>query len=439
MRDRASHGEAAVMKKILASLLGFAIALSLLVWFLNLRDESPITDDAAASTAASSQVISRGEYLTRAGNCMGCHTARGGARFAGGQPIATPFGTVYSTNLTADEQTGIGSWSSAHFWRALHNGRSKDGRLLYPAFPYPNFTRVTREDSDAIYAYLRSQPAAIQANRPHELRFPYGLQASLAIWRAAFFRPGVQAADPSHDAQWNRGAYLTRGLGHCGACHTPRNAFGAAASEREFLGAMIPTQGWYAPSLRSPEEAGVTGMDQASVAHLLQSGVAPQRWVSGPMAEVVAGSTRYLSNADAAAMASFLISLPPAAPAAVSGPTLAASRPVIASPEMLKAGAKLYEQHCQACHGMDGKGVPHAYPPLAGNRTVTMESPANLIQMTLQGGYAPTTPGNPRPFGMPPFAPLLTDAEVATVLTYVRSAWGNRAPAVGELQIRRQP
>jgi len=368
---------------------------------------------------------------------MGCHTARGGAAFAGGVGIATSFGTIYSTNLTPDVRTGLGTWNAAHFWRAMHHGRGRDGRLLYPAFPYPNYTRVTRADSDAIYAYLRSLPHAVKTNRPHELRFPYGLQPALAIWRAAYFKPGIFAADPARSVEWNRGAYLVHGLGHCSACHTPRNALGATQSEREFKGGFVAQSGWYAPALTSEREAGVAQWDNASVARLLQTGVAPQRWVSGPMAEVVWSSTQHLSTTDAQAMATYLKSLPTSAPAPAAAPAAAAAAN-LPSTELLAAGAKLYEQHCTSCHGADGKGVPGAYPPLAGSRAVTMATPANLIQLTLYGGYAPSTAGNPRPFGMPPFATALNDREIATVLTFVRNAWGNAAAPVSELQIHRQ-
>ena len=246
------------MKRILwtisSVLAGLGIAAALLI-SLNLRGEEPLP--ATETLQSTPALVQRGEYLARVGNCMACHTTQGGAPFAGGRGIETPFGVVHSSNLTPDRAQGIGSWTSAEFWRAMHHGRSKDGRLLVPAFPYPNYTQVTREDSDAIYAYLQSLPAVAQANRPHALRFPYNTQAALGVWRALFFTPGTFAPGPVQSAEWNRGAYLVNGLGHCAACHTPRNALGASSQAQAFSGGLIPVQNWYAPALNVAAEAGV--------------------------------------------------------------------------------------------------------------------------------------------------------------------------------------
>src|SRR3569623_2814181 len=205
---------------IVAVVAVVAVLAAAIVW-LNIRGE-----DATPPVAQAAGAVARGAYLARVGNCIACHTERGGTPFAGGRAVETPCGTVHSSNLTPDAATGIGAWSSSDFWRALHNGRSRDGRLLAPAFPYPNYTRVTREDSDAIFAYLRSLPAVQRANTPHNLRWPYSTQAALAVWRALYFTPGSYQADKSHPPEWNRGAYLVMGLGHCSACHTARNALG---------------------------------------------------------------------------------------------------------------------------------------------------------------------------------------------------------------------
>ncbi|MDP3411947.1 MAG: cytochrome c, partial [Polaromonas sp.] len=372
-------------------------------------------------------------YLARAGNCAACHTARGGQAYAGGRGIDTPFGTVFSSNLTPDEKTGIGSWTSAHFWRAMHNGRSKDGRLLYPAFPYPNYTQVTREDSDALFAYLRSLPVVEQMPTAHTLRFPYDSQAALAVWRALNFKPGVYQPDPQRSAEWNRGAYLVRGLGHCAACHTARNALGASSEALDLAGGLIPMQNWYAPSLSSPQEAGVGDWDHQHIVDLLKTGVSPRASATGPMAEVVLRSTQYLSDADLGAMAQFLKELAPPAPAAVPDAPAAPAAPAA----MLSQGVKLYEKHCAQCHGEQGRGVPGAYPALAGNRAVTMPQTANLVQIVLNGGYAPATAGNPRPFGMPPFVLELGDSDIAAVLTHIRQSWGNQAGVVTPLEVNR--
>lgn len=413
---------------VLGGLLALALLAAACVAWLNLRGEDALPTAPAAFVPTPGQVA-RGEYLARAGNCISCHTARGGAPFAGGRAIETPFGSVYASNLTPDERTGLGGWSADAFWRALHNGRSQDGRLLYPAFPYPNYTHVTREDSDAIFAYLRSLPAVEQARRPHALRFPYGTQAALAVWRALFFTPGALPAEPQQSAEWQRGAYLVRGLGHCSACHTARNALGAGGESLELSGGLIPVQNWYAPALNAAAEAGVVHWSEDDVVALLRTGVAPQGSVAGPMAEVVFRSTQYLDDADLRAMATFLRALPQQPAAAPGG---------AAAPQaVLQRGATVYEQHCASCHGKDGRGTPGAFPALAGNRAVTLATPVNVLHTVLQGGYAPATEGNPRPFGMPPFTQVLDDDDVAAVASYIRSAWGNQAAPVGVMDVYR--
>jgi mono/diheme cytochrome c family protein len=221
-----------VLVRVLALLAATLVVLAGLVAWLNFRD----ADDAGHAEAASGAVqavtgsaIVRGEYLVRAGSCLGCHTDRGGTPYAGGRAIETPFGIVHSTNLTPDRASGLGDWSAADFWRAMHNGRSRDGRLLYPVFPYPNYTRVARADSDAMFAFLQSLAPVAQPRKAHQLQFPFGLQPALAVWRALFFRPASFEADPTRSPQWNRGAYLVETLGHCNACHSRRNVFGATA------------------------------------------------------------------------------------------------------------------------------------------------------------------------------------------------------------------
>ncbi|GAB3470485.1 cytochrome c [Polaromonas eurypsychrophila] len=423
------------MKKLLLWLSALSLlmaATAAAVTWLNLRDEVDVRVPVAAITPGDS-LIARGAYLARAGNCISCHSARGEPSYAGGRPIDTPFGTVYSSNLTPDEKTGLGSWSPAHFWRAMHNGRSKNGRLLYPAFPYPNYTQVTREDSDALFAYFGSLPAVERARTPNVLRFPYDSQAALAIWRALYFKPGVYETDKQRSAEWNRGAYLVRGLGHCAACHTARNALGASSEALDLAGGLIPMQNWYAPSLSSPHEAGVGDWDRQHIVALLKTGVSPRASATGPMAEVVLRSTQYLSDADLGAMAQFLKELTPPAITAMAAVQAAPA----AQASVLARGAKLYEQHCAQCHGEQGRGVPQAYPALAGNRAVTMAQSANLMQIVLNGGYAPATAGNPRPFGMPPFVLELSDGDIAAVLTHIRQSWGNRAGVVTPLEVNR--
>jgi mono/diheme cytochrome c family protein len=290
---------------------------------------------------ATPQQVERGAYLARAGNCATCHTARGGAAYAGGRGLETPFGTVVSSNLTPDDATGLGRWSAAHFWRAMHHGRSMDGRLLYPAFPYTDYTLVTREDSDALFAYLRSLPPVVQARPAHALRFPYDTQAALAVWRALYFEPARFEADADRPADWNRGAYLVRGLGHCSACHTQRNALGASELGLQLGGGLIPVQNWYAPSLLSADEAGVAEWSTQEVVDLLKTGRSARGSAMGPMAEVVARSTQHLNEADLRAMAVYLQSLPQHG-ARRAGAT-AADR-AAAAPSSSRGG-RLYEQH----------------------------------------------------------------------------------------------
>ena len=431
------------MKKItmLALTAGIAlISLASVVWTLNIKGDPDVSTPVAVA-APSDALLARGAYLARAGNCMTCHTARGGASYAGGRAIDTPFGAVFTSNLTPDERTGIGSWSSAHFWRAMHNGRSKSGRLLYPAFPYTSYTQVTREDSDALFAYLGSLSAVVQPNRAHELRFPYQSQAALAIWRAMYFKPGEYVPDPQRNAEWNRGAYLVKGLGHCSACHTARNALGASTGGLDLAGGLIPMQNWYAPSLTSPHEAGMGEFKREDIERLLKTGLSAGTGssasetvtVTGPMAEVVLNSTQYLSPEDLTAMAQYLKELPALRPQPVPTP---AAVPFISAATAAR-GAKIYEQQCAQCHGDTGQGVPNAYPALAGNRAVTMKQTVNLVQIVLNGGYAPATEGNPRPYGMPPFVLTLDDTDVAAVLTHLRSAWGNQASVVTPLEVNR--
>lgn len=405
------------------------LAATALVVALNFRDESPVDDKVAFD--GTPEQVQRGAYLARAGNCIACHTMRGGAPYAGGRAIETPFGVVFGSNITPDVKTGIGRWSASHFWRALHNGRSMDGRFLVPAFPYTNFTRVTRADSDALFAYLRTLPPVEQPNREHALRFPYDTQAALVVWRAAFFQPGTHESDRAQSAEWNRGRYLVHGLGHCDACHGGRNGFGAASGPLEMSGGVSPIDKWYAPSLANAAEAGVAEWETQHIVDLLKTGVSARGSALGPMGEVVFRSTQYLDEADLRAMAVYLKRLPQtAAPA----PRAAGPPPAGA---VVERGAAVYRAQCEGCHGPQGEGARGAYPALAGNRSVVMKQPANVIRAVLSGGFQPATAGNPRPWGMPPFGHVLDDADIAAVVTFIRSQWGNRAGAVSSTDVQR--
>lgn len=423
------------LRAVLAVAIGLALLLASLavaVLVLNLGGELPVRDRAAEPPDDPDR-IRRGAYLALAGNCAGCHSSPGEPAYAGGRGIETPFGTVFASNLTPDVATGIGTWSSSAFWRALHDGRSRDGRLLYPVFPYPNYTGLTRADADDLLAWLRTLPPVRRPNTPPALRFPYDSRAALAIWRALYFRPATDRADdglgptPRPAA---RGAYLVDVLGHCSACHAPRNRLGATDDAPALGGGLIPMQNWYAPSLADPAEAGVAHWPIDAVVRLLRDGVAPGASVLGPMAEVVHRSTQHLTPEDLVAIATHLRSLPAPAERAPR-----AGRPADAS--TLDEGRRIYADHCSHCHGADGEGIPGAYPALAGNRAVAIEPPANLIHAVREGGFPPATAGNPRPFGMPPFATVLNDREIAAVLTLIRNSWGHRASAVDPVHVRR--
>ncbi len=400
--------------------LSILIAVGGVVWW-SLRGEVSAPHATFAATVVSPEQLEKGAYLARAGNCMGCHTAQSGPEWAGGRGVETPFGVIYAPNLTPDPDTGLGRWTPDDFWRAMHHGRSQDGRLLYPAFPYPQYTRVLRADADALFAYLQSLAPVSAPSKPHQLRFPFNTQAALAVWRALYFRPGEWQSKPQASAQWNRGAYLVQGLGHCAACHSARNSWGASVEEGLLQGAMIPRQNWYAPAL-----GGGPGTSEDLV-RLLQTGVTPAASVSGPMAEVVFRSTQYLSTEDLQAMVQYLQTLP--APAVQSAAVAKASDALL--------GGQIYREHCAQCHGKQGEGRPGAIAALAGNRAVNLQNATNVVRMVLQGGYPPATAGNPRPYGMPPFQHQLSDAQVAAVSSFVRQSWGNMAPAVSTIEVYR--
>ncbi|MEO6294029.1 MAG: c-type cytochrome [Burkholderiaceae bacterium] len=422
------------------------------------------------SIKPSAATLEHGAYLAKVGNCAACHTARGGAAFAGGKAINTPFGTVYTSNITPDPASGIGLWSPDAFYRALHDGRSADGHLLTPAFPYPNYTHVSRADSDALHAYFMHSVAPVaQPNRAHELPFPYNTQLALAFWRLMFF----DKADESVNATTNniatkaintpatsinepknaqttatddlaRGAYLVRGLGHCSACHAERNALGASINDQLLSGALMPMHDWYAPSLMAKTEAGVAHWPRQDVVALLKTGIAPNASMLGPMAEVVAGSTQFWTDADLQAAAAYLQSLPQTDAKTAKKSTASITPAVNTKPQpvLFNRGAELFTQHCATCHGEQGQGMKVegnvALPALAGNRAVTMTNSTNLVRIILAGGYAPSTTGNPRPFGMPPFVHVLNDTDIAAVTTYIRNAWGNQADALSAADVVRQ-
>ena len=387
-----------------------------------------------STSSAVSPDVRRGEYLARAGDCVACHTVRGGQAYAGGLELATPFGSLITPNITPDRETGIGKWTADDFWRALHLGRAPDGSAYYPAFPYPNYTRVTRADADAIFAYLKSIPAVRRANRPHGMGFPYNQRGLLNGWRALYFEPGEYEPAASQTAEWNRGAYLVQGLGHCDACHTGRNMLGATRSGAAFAGGVMPIQEWYAPSLTSNRESGLGQWEVDDIVQLLHSGVSRRGAVYGPMAQVVSDSLQYLTEPDVRAMAVYLKSLVPRGAAEQPAQVRTTE---LQSKTLYEEGARLYDKWCAECHLGNGAGRPPAYPPLANNQSISMEFAANPVRLVMFGGYPPGTTRNPRPFGMPPFAQVMSDSEIAAVVTYVRQSWGNHAAAVSAADVAR--
>ncbi len=374
--------------------------------------------------------IERGLYLAQAGDCIACHTQPGGKLFAGGRAMPTPFGTLFTSNITPDPETGIGKWSAEAFYGMMHTGRSPDGGLLYPAMPFGAYTKVTREDSDAIFAYLQSVQPVQAANRPHDLRFPYNNRALILGWRTLYFQEGTYQPDPVKSAEWNRGAYLVQGLGHCSMCHTAINALGGSSESAAFQGGLIPMQDWYAPSLTSNRESGLGDWSITDISDLLRTGVSHRGAVYGPMAEVVYDSLQHMTGADTRAMSLYLKDLAAGSPPAPQARTVPAQEGSL----LMSLGRGVYEAQCVACHGAQGLGAPPHYPLLAGNQSIQMDSAVNPIRMVLNGGYPPGTAGNPMPYGMPPFAQSLSDDEVAAVVTYVRAAWGNHGAAVSTRQ-----
>lgn len=382
--------------------------------------------------------LGRGEYLARIGNCAACHSRPGGRDFAGGVAIATPFGTVYGSNLTPDPDTGIGRWSSDDFWRAMSEGRRPDGSLLNPVFPFQFFAGLTRADSDAIYQWLRSIDPVSQPNRAHDLRFPFGEQMALRVWRWLYFSSSGaerQAGEPTGDDPQAdtlaRGRYLFDTLAHCQACHGERNFLGGFARDDRSGGAQLPGRSGYAPSLSDRSAAGVADWSLPQIEQFLASGHTTQAGSQGLMALVIQRSTQYLTANDRRALAQWLLTISDAMPRAESS----ADR-ILAVQSA--AGRTIYEQHCADCHGDDGQGQVGRYPSLVGRRAVLLDNATNPIQMVLYGGFGPATAEHSRPWGMPGFAHRLTDNDIARVLNYIRSAWGNRASAVRADSVQQQ-
>lgn len=396
------------------------------LYWIGSRD-GPLVPSVLPAGNALPEVLARGKYLSDIGNCAGCHTAVNTPLFSGGSALTTEFGTFFAPNITADTQYGIGSWASDDFWHALHNGKAPDGRLLYPAFPYQSYSYLSRADSDAIFSYLQSLPTSQRQAPPHELRSPYNIRALLAFWRALYFeRAPAIARTPTSDDAVLRGRHLVHGIAHCAECHTPRDSLGGMALSRSLQGGDMPDGIWYAPALTGDQNGGLGAWSQQDIADLLLTGASAHGAVVGPMSEALRGM-QHLADQDAADIAVYLKSLPPAGLPTVSGGAV--------NDSLYTIGRKVYAQYCAACHMEDGKGKGRQWPPLDGNSLVRSPAPTGLLRVIMDGGFVPSTKATPQPHGMPPFRHFLSDMQIAAVATYVRNSWSNKSGGVNQRQV----
>ncbi|QTL06151.1 c-type cytochrome [Aquabacter sp. L1I39] len=372
------------------------------------------TPSTASAPGDDSALVERGAYLARAADCMPCHTGDPKTPYAGNLPFKTPFGTMFSVNITSDPTYGIGTWTFDQFKNALHNGIRADGAYLYPAMPFDSYTGIGEDDLKALWAFVRRIPAQPVARKENELNFPFNIRLGMLAWRELFFEPAYFKPTPGKSDQWNRGAYLAEVLGHCADCHTPRNVMGAVKGKEQFLGSEV--DGFWAPSIDAAQLK-KDGWTKDTLTKFFTDGSAPGKTsVFGPMAEVVRESLAYLTPADREALVTYLLDSPP--PKDQPAPQ-AASR---LSPAEFQRGAKLYVDNCAPCHQSKGSGSTDIIPPLAGNPAVNAAEPYNVIMAILGGLPAGGTYGP-----MPSFAGRLSDQQVASLANYVRTSWGNTA------------
>jgi mono/diheme cytochrome c family protein len=380
----------------------------------------------AAARAADTEFakIERGRELVNAGDCVACHTVDGGKPFAGGRAIQTPFGIIFSPNITPDRTTGIGAWSDEDFYRAMHNGVRADGARLYPAFPYPYFTKLTHDDVMAMRAYLNTLPPVKSTRRAAELPFPLDQRVVMRGWNLLFFDAGTYKPNPNKSAEWNRGAYLVEGAGHCGGCHTPKNGLGADESGSALLGGL--TQNWFAPKIAGNMHDGTGAWSVDDIVEYLKTGRNKHSGAAGLMAEVVQDSTSKLPDSDLRAIATYIKGVD-------GGKTPTPSKP---DSNVMAAGKAIFADSCSGCHQADGKGVPRMFPPLAHDANVQQRDPTTVIRVILEGARTAPTDKAPTPFAMPAYGWKLSDAQIAAVATYVRNSWGNSAPPVGPDKVK---
>ncbi len=370
-------------------------------------------------------MVERGRYLAEAGDCAACHTAPGGQPFAGARAVPTPFGTIYSTNITPDKKTGIGNWTEEQFYRAMHEGIRRDGKHLYPAFPYPWYTKLTRDDVDALKAFLETLPPVRQENKASELPWPLSVREVMSGWNEMFFHAGEYKPDPNQSAEWNRGAYLVEGLGHCGACHTPKNMVGAVKTRHRLEGGY--GENWYATSLTNDVRDGLGDWTLDDIVTYLKTGSNLKAAATGPMAEVIENSTQHLGDTDLHAVAVYLKS--------VRGRS--EEQKVEGDQQRLARGEAVYRDQCAGCHMENGTGQERAFPPLRGNAVVQAKEPGTMLHMILDGAQIAATKSNPSGLKMPSFDWKLSDQDVADLATYLRAAWGNKASPVSVSDVKK--
>lgn len=401
-------------------------------------------DDRPATTAtADPALVARGAYVAKLGDCAACHTVPGEPAFSGGLPLHSPIGTMFSTNITPDPDTGIGRYTLEDFRRALREGRSPRHRL-YPAMPYPSFAKVSDADIAALYAFFMHGVAPVRRVPPQtDLPFPFDQRWGLAVWDVVFKPSDPYRPDPSHDATWNRGAYLVQGLGHCGSCHTPR---GPAYEERgydehasHYLAGGVNDE-WTAPNLTGDGVVGLGRWSKDDLVRFLKTGHGARTMAFGPMEQVVDDSTQYMTGADLDAIADYLKSLPSSTPRhrdLTTDTTQALTVSWATTGDVRRPGDGLYMNFCAKCHGRDGRGDPAKAPALAGSALVRSIDPSSVIHIVLVGGRPHVAPGVPRVEPMPHFDDEFDDREIADVASYVRRSWGNDAPPVDTRMVRR--
>ena len=379
--------------------------------------------------------IKRGEYLARLGDCTACHTAPGGLDYAGGLPMGMPFGTIYSTNITPDPETGIGDYSLADFDAALRRGIGKDGHHLYPAMPYPSFIKTDDADVKALYAYFMHGVAPVKlANKVNDVPWPLDIRWPLGVWNWVYADTEIFKPAPGRDPDLNRGAYLVEGLGHCGACHTPRGiGYQEKATDdgdAAFLAGGPVLDGWVAPSLRLGGTDSGKQWTMLDLVDFLGTGRSLHWAAFGGMSDVIRHSGQYMTAEDQQAIAKYLMALHPAETKAGAPVRPDGTASALHAGDISRPGAAAYVDSCAACHRTDGAGYERVFPKLAGNPAVLQDDASNLITVILKGSTLPATAKAPSQFTMPPFGPRLSDQEAADLVNFVRSSWGNQAPPV---------